>query len=123
MGGLGSASVQAIIPMPKNQDHYLICNKTSTLFIISTRGQVIKTLTHNKAKGSDFISAATSPQGDIIYAITEDNYLYGFQVNTGAIIDKVKVGENELIGLTSHPLSNVVVTYDDSGYILFFKAP
>lgn len=123
MGGLGNASVQNIIQLPKNIDQYLVCNKTNTLFIISTRGQVIKTFTHNKKTGSDFITAATSPQGDYIYGITEDSFMYGFQSSTGNQVGKVKVSENEIIGMTSHPLSNVVVSYDDNGYVFLFKSP
>ncbi|KAI7903920.1 WD40-repeat-containing domain protein [Cokeromyces recurvatus] len=121
VGGLGNASVQTIIPIPKREDQYLVCNKTNTLFIISIRGQIIRTLSHN-AK-SDFITAAVSPQGNIVYGITEDSYMYGFQLNTGAQIGKVKVCDNEVIGIASHPLSNVVVVYDDAGYVFFFKAP
>lgn len=123
MGGLGNASVQNIAQLPKNMDHYLVCNKTNTLFIMSSRGQIIKTLTHHKQTGSDFIAAATSPQGDFIYGITEDAYMYGFQLNTGSQVGKVKIGENEVIGMASHTLSNVVVAYDDAGFVYFFKAP
>lgn len=123
MGGLGNASVQTIIQIPKSVDQYLVCNKTNTLFIMSSRGQIIKTLSHHKKAGSDFISAAISPQGEYIYGITEDSYMYGFQLTTGNQIGKVKVCENEIIGVTSHPLSNVVVCYDDAGYVFFFKTP
>lgn len=123
MGGLGNASVQNIIPIPKHQDQFLVCNKTNTLFVMSIRGQIIKTFTHSKQKGSDFITAVTSPQGDFVYGITEDARMYAFQVATGDQVGKVKVCENEVIGMASHPLSNVVVAYDDAGYVFFFKAP
>lgn len=123
MGGLGNASVQTIVQMPKHLDHYLVCNKTNTLFIISSRGQIIKTFTHNKQTGSDFVAATVSPKGEYIYGVTEDSYMYGFQYNTGGQVGKVKVSENEVVGLASHPLSNVVVCYDDAGYVFFFKAP
>ncbi|GAA5798340.1 WD40-repeat-containing domain protein [Helicostylum pulchrum] len=123
MGGLGNASVQTITQMPKNLEHYLVCNKTNTLFIMSLRGQIIKTFTHNRKTGSDFIAATISPKGEYIYGITEDSYMYGFQVNTGSQVGKVKVSENEVIGVAGHPLSNVVVCYDDAGYVFFFKAP
>jgi WD40 repeat-containing protein SMU1 len=123
MGGLGNASVQSIIQLPKNMDQYLVCNKTNTLFIMSSRGQIIKTMTHKKQAGSDFIAAATSPQGDYIYGITEDSFMHGFQLSTGNQVGKVKISENEVIGMISHPLSNVVVCYDDAGFVFFFKAP
>ncbi|KAI7894299.1 WD40-repeat-containing domain protein [Mucor mucedo] len=123
MGGLGTASVQSILPFPKNVDNYLVCNKTNTLFIMSSRGQIMKTFSHQKKAGSDFIAAAVSPQGEYVYGITEDSYMYGFQVSTGNQVGKVKVCENEIIGVASHPLSNIIVCYDDAGYVFFFKAP
>ncbi|KAI8352874.1 WD40-repeat-containing domain protein [Choanephora cucurbitarum] len=121
VGGLGTASVQVIMPLPKEPDQFLVCNKTNTLFILSIRGQIIKTLSHNKP--IDFVTAATSPQGDFIYGVTEDSYMYGFQLSTGALVGKVKVSEKEVVGIASHPLSNVVVVYDDAGYVYFYKAP
>ncbi|RCI04188.1 hypothetical protein CU098_011295 [Rhizopus stolonifer] len=121
IGGLGSASVQLIMSLPKHPDQFLVCNKTNTLFIISLRGQIIKTLTHQKPV--DFVTATTSPQGDFIYGITEDSHMYGFQFSTGALVGQVKVSEKEIVGITSHPLSNVVVVYDDAGYVYFYKAP
>lgn len=123
MGGLGNASVQSITQLPRNPDQYLVCNKTNTLFIMSSRGQIMKTLTHHKKNGSDFIVATTSPQGDFIYGITEDYFMYGFQLSTGNQVGAVKVSESELLGIASHPFSNVVVCYDDNGYVFFLKAP
>lgn len=90
---------------------------------MSSRGQIMKTFSHQKKAGSDFIAAAISPQGEYVYGITEDSYMYGFQVSTGNRVGKVKVSENEIIGVESHPLSNIVVCYDDAGYVFFFKAP
>ncbi|KAI8992128.1 WD40-repeat-containing domain protein [Mycotypha africana] len=123
MGGLGTAAVQSITPLPRNSHQYLICNKTNTLYVMDTRGQIVRTLTHKKPVGSDFLTATLSPQGDIVYAVTEDNYLYGFQLHTGETIASIKIGDNEVVGLTSHPLTNVVVAHDDAGYMIFFKAP
>jgi WD40 repeat-containing protein SMU1 len=110
MDGVGNAFVQSIIQLPKNMDQYLVCNKTDTLFIISSRGQIIKAMTHKKQAESDFIAAATSPQGNFIYGITEteDLFMYGFQLSTGNQVGKVKISENEVIGMISHPLPNVV---------------
>ncbi|KAI8647908.1 WD40-repeat-containing domain protein [Parasitella parasitica] len=123
MGGLGNASVQNIVPIPKRQGQFLVCNKTNTLFIMSIRGQIIKALTHNKLKGSDFVAATTSPQGDFVYGITEDAYMFAFQLATGDQVGKIKICDNEVVGMASHPLSNVIVAYDDAGYVFFFRAP
>ncbi|KAG1457663.1 hypothetical protein G6F46_005129 [Rhizopus delemar] len=123
MGGLGNASVQCIIPLPKNPDVYLVCNKTNTLYILSIRGQIVKTFSHNKKLGSDFITAAVSPQGDYIYGIGEDSVMYCFQFTTGSLIGHVKVTEREALGMVHHPQANVVVVFDNTGHVLFYKAP
>ncbi|CAO3697846.1 unnamed protein product [Rhizopus microsporus] len=123
MGGLGNASVQAIIPLPKNPNLYLVCNKTNTLFVMSTKGQIIKTFSHNKKAGSDFITAAVSPQGDYIYGISEDSFMYCFQFTTGASAGQVKVSEAEVLGMIHHPLTNVVVAFDNAGHVLLYKSP
>ncbi|KAI8981489.1 WD40-repeat-containing domain protein [Pilobolus umbonatus] len=123
IGGLGNASVQSIIPFPKRPDQYLVCNKTNTIFVVSIRGQVTKTYSHNIKTGSDFIAAGTSPQGLYVYGLSEDSVLYCFQSTTGSLFGKVKISETEMIGMCSHPLSNNIVVYDDTGLVYLLKAP
>lgn len=120
VGGLGSASVQAIVPVPRKQDHYIVCNKTNTLFLVSLRGQIVKTYTHNKKH--DFITAAVSAQGDYIYGISEDSVLYCFQLATGAAVGNFKICDSEIVGMASHPLANILVVHDDAGHVYFYKA-
>ncbi|KAI9280037.1 WD40-repeat-containing domain protein [Sporodiniella umbellata] len=122
MGGLGNASVQCIIPLPKSPDLYLVCNKTNTLYIMSIKGQIVKTFSHNKKLGSDFVAAAVSSQGDFIYGVAEDMKMYCYMFNTGATVGQVKLGESEISGMAHHPQANVVVLFDNAGQVLFYKS-
>ncbi|CAO3621878.1 unnamed protein product [Cunninghamella echinulata] len=123
VGGLGSQSVQQIIPLPKTIDQFLVCNKSNILYIMNIRGQILKTLKHINDKGSttDFIAATTSPKGDYIYGVGENSVLYCFQSNTGAMIHETKISHTEITGLAGHPLANILVTYDDAGYVYFLR--
>ncbi|CAO3661786.1 unnamed protein product [Rhizopus stolonifer] len=122
MGGIGNASVQCIVPLPKTPDLYLVCNKTNTLFIMSIKGQIIKTFSHNKKMGSDFVAATISSQGDYIYGVGEDSKMYCYMYNTGASVGNIKLGEAEILGMVHHPQANVVVLFDNVGQILFYKS-
>ncbi|KAI8388543.1 WD40 repeat-containing protein SMU1-like protein [Radiomyces spectabilis] len=118
---LTSQTVQSILPLPKNIDQVVVCNKTNTLYIMTMRGQIVKTFSHQKKSGSDFVAAATSPQGEYIYGMGEDSTLYCFRTTTGQLMGQMKLCDAEVIGMTGHPFSNVIVSYDDAGYVYFLK--
>lgn len=121
-GGLANHTVQTVVQFPKNIDQVLVCTKSNVLYVMTMRGKIIKTYTHQKKSGSDFVSAALSPQGDIVYALGEDSVLYAFQATTTKLISEIKISDHEAVGIASHPLVNTVVTYDDAGHVYFFKA-
>ncbi|KAI8099716.1 WD40-repeat-containing domain protein [Halteromyces radiatus] len=126
IGGLGSQSVQQILPLPKHTDQYLVCNKSDILYIINIRGQILKTFTYESEKGvggtnASFITAATSPQGEYIYGVDENSVLYCFQTNNGTLVKQTKLTTTEITGMAGHPLSNVLVVYDDAGYVYFLR--
>ena len=68
------------------------------------------------------MAAAVSPLGELIYGIGEDSVLYCFQATTGKLLSETKICDYESVGLVSHPRANVVVSYDDHGYVYFLKA-
>ncbi|KAI7849056.1 WD40-repeat-containing domain protein [Circinella umbellata] len=119
---LANQTVQAIVPLSKNIDQVLVCTKSNTLYIMTMRGQIVKTFTHQKKTGSDFVSATVSPQCELVYGIGEDSTLYCFQITTGKLISETKICDYEAVGLTGHPRTNVVVSHDDHGHVYFLKA-
>ncbi|KAI7861456.1 WD-40 repeat protein [Spinellus fusiger] len=122
IGGMGSQTVQSILLVPKNSDQVLVCVRSNTLYIMTTRGQIIKTYSHHKKTGSDFVCAAMSPQGEFIYGVGEDRMLYCFQAMTSSLLGEIHIGEAEVNGIAGHPFSNILTSYDESGHVYFLKA-
>lgn len=122
VGGIGGQTVQSVMPFPKNPDQLLVCVKSNTLYIMTMRGKIAKVYSHHKKTGSDFVAAAVSPQGEYIYGVGEDSVLYCFQASSGNLIEETKLCEAEVIGLASHPFTNVLATHNDSGHVYLLKA-
>lgn len=91
IGGASGQTVNSVTIMPNNPDHVLVCSKTSTLYLINMRGQILKSFTHEKKGGADFVSASVSPHGDFAYAVAEDSTLYAFNTSNEALINEFKV--------------------------------
>jgi WD40 repeat-containing protein SMU1 len=95
-------------------------NKSNRLHILDGQGKIIKSFGHNQAK--DFVSAATSHNGTLIYAVSEESIMYCFDAHTEALVSQVQLSDNsEIIGITHHPLSNIIAANNDVGRVFLFK--
>jgi WD40 repeat-containing protein SMU1 len=73
--------VHAIHLMPRNTEQIVVCNRSSTLYVMNVKGQAIKTFTHGKKEErTDFVCAMVSPKGEFLYGVTEDKTLYCFSI-------------------------------------------
>ncbi|KAI8377945.1 WD40 repeat-containing protein-like protein SMU1 [Radiomyces spectabilis] len=117
MNSSAALAVQSILSVPLITDQVLVCNKSNRLALMTMDGKVTKTFSHGKEKGADFISAAASPHGELIYAIAEDSAVYCFSVASGSLLGETKISDSELVGISSHPLSNIVACNDDQGHV------
>ncbi|CAG8543022.1 9867_t:CDS:10 [Paraglomus occultum] len=117
----GGSTINCVIQMPKNMDQVIVCSKSPTLYLMTVRGQIIKTFTSDKKPSADFVACTVSPQGDFIYCITEDSNLCCINVQTGKMATTLKLSEAEVIGLAHHPFSNILASYADDGIISFWK--
>ncbi|KAI9250200.1 WD40-repeat-containing domain protein [Phascolomyces articulosus] len=114
-----TAGIQSIVAVPKVAgDRFAVCTKSNMMHIISSQG---KTLHSFKSSSSDYVSVAMSPQGQLIYGVSEDSALSCFDTVSGKQIKVEKMSDNEVIGIISHPFSNILAVYDDGGHVYLHK--
>ena len=118
----GEAAVSNVHFYPRNAEQVIVCNKASTVFLMTLQGQVVKSFQSGKREGGDFLASWVSPKGEWLYCLGEDSILYSFSTVTGKLENLMQVADKGPIGLCQHPHRNLVATFADEGALKLWKA-
>lgn len=127
MNSTMQCAVNAAILAPRlpgqaaDEERIFVCSRTNTLLLMNLAGQVIKSFSSGKREKGDFTAMITSPKGEWLYAVAEDNTLYCFSTASGDIEQTVKIADKDVIGLTHHPSRNILAAYSADGTLAFLK--
>lgn len=56
-------SVNSVAFLPSNPDHIIVCCRSPHVYVMSTSGALVQTLSSDVTKGGDFVACAVTAQG------------------------------------------------------------
>jgi WD40 repeat-containing protein SMU1 len=87
-----TAALHTVLPVPKQPDHLIVGARAATVYVVTTRGAPVRTLTTGRPAGSgDLTACALSSRGTLLLAVSEDAHVFSFDLDDGKLLGSFKV--------------------------------
>ncbi|KAI8072192.1 WD40 repeat-containing protein SMU1-like protein [Gilbertella persicaria] len=111
--------VQQALSIPNSPLEFMVIHAGHKAHVLNMQGETIKSI--QTTESTKFIAGTLSHQGGLLYMVSEDSILYCFSLASGQWIGQTKVCEEEVIGLSSHPYSNIVAVNNEKRRVYLYK--
>ncbi|KAJ1646351.1 hypothetical protein LPJ64_002150 [Coemansia asiatica] len=113
--GLSIPTVSSVMPVPGSLETFVVCTKSPSIYIVSSKGFVEKTLMlKEEYQCKELLAAAVSPQGKYVMAVSDKSVLHCFSIETGEQLEEChKITDVEIVGMASHPFLNVAAFFSN----------
>jgi len=115
-----------ILPFPYadregTPENYISVSKNYMMHLMNTNGQVVRSYKSDK-KNLVFEAACLSAHGSYLYGLTDQGQVCCFETETGKLAHEFNVAGRYILGISHHPLRNIITLNTMDGELLFYKS-
>lgn len=120
---LAHPPIRSLVALRSMRDVFLAVSQTPKAHVFDARKQQFTKTCDDKQTSSVYVAGAISSGERLVYCASESGWLHCFDLERAQLEHSLELGHQELIGMAHHPLLNVLVSYDASGVVKFWRAP
>jgi WD40 repeat-containing protein SMU1 len=110
--------------VPSLNEHVLVTGSGTAAHLMTVEGELIRSFaikTTSEDTGT-LVGSALSNRGEFVMTLTEAGTLTCFELKSGRVLDTLQTGMQRAIGLSMHPMKNLIACYSQEGVVQMFKA-
>ncbi|KAJ2800591.1 hypothetical protein H4R20_004002 [Coemansia guatemalensis] len=121
--GLAAPAAHSALAIPGSPTEFVVCTKSPNVYVISVDGQVRRSFSADKSTCNVFLTAAVSPKGKYIYAVSDMSVLHCFDLDAGNLNTvKTKIPIADVLGIACHPTLNIAAFFSNDRRIPIWTA-
>ncbi|KAJ1768065.1 hypothetical protein GGH17_003533 [Coemansia sp. RSA 788] len=121
--GLSAPATHSALAIPGSPSEFVVCTKSPSIYILAMDGSVRKSITVDKKSCNEFLTAAVTPHGKHILAVSDMSILHCIDITSGNVdIVSNKIPNNDVIGIACHPVLNIAAFFSNDRRVPIWTA-